>query len=386
VTNLVPLRRHFHSIYGAEPRLFSAPGRVNLVGDHTDYNDGFVLPIAIERRTLVAAAQRADRSVHVQSTRFPTKRQFDLDRPGPRRQNGWLDYIEGMAQSLQARGVELTGADLLIDSDVPTGAGLSSSAALEMAVGLALCSLAGDEKLSRVELAVAGQTAEHDYVGTMCGIMDQLIAALGQSDHALMIDCRTLEATPVPFARPGAVVLVCDTKVKRELASSEYNRRRAECQEGVRALQEVLPHVRALRDVSLPELEAHAARLSETVRKRCFHVVTENERTLAAARALSEDDLAELGRLMVASHRSLQVDYEVSCPELDLCVEIATAEPGVYGARMTGGGFGGCTVNLVAEEAVASLSEALSREVERRFGTRPDIFTTRASSGVKEHL
>jgi galactokinase len=386
VTDFVPLRRSFRSIYGAEPRIFSAPGRVNLVGDHTDYNDGFVFPIAIERRTLVAAAPRADRSVHVQSTRFANAGKFDLDRPGPKRQNGWLDYVEGMAQALEARGVRLTGADLLIDSDVPTGAGLSSSAALEMAVGLALCSLAGGEKLTRGELAVAGQTAEHEYVGTMCGIMDQLISALGQSDHALLIDCRTLETTPVRFARPDSVVLICDTKVTRELASSEYNRRRAECEEGVLALQSALPRVRALRDVSLPELEANATRLTETVRKRCHHVVTENARTLAAARALAESDLVELGRLMVASHRSLQIDYEVSCPELDLCVEIATAQPGVYGARMTGGGFGGCTVNVVAEEAVGSLSQVLSRELQRRFGKAPEIFATRASYGAKEHV
>ncbi|HMI87629.1 MAG TPA: galactokinase [Polyangiaceae bacterium] len=386
MTNLVPLRHRFRSIYGAEPRLFSAPGRVNLVGDHTDYNDGFVLPIAIERRTFVAAAPRADRNVRVQSIQFPKAGQFDLDRPGPKRQNGWLDYIEGMAQALEARGIKLIGADLLVDSDVPAGAGLSSSAALEMAVGLALCSLAGDDKLTRAELAVAGQTAEHEYVGTMCGIMDQLIAALGQPDHALFIDCRTLEAKPVPFARPDAVVLICDTKVTRELASSEYNRRRAQCQEGVSALKSVLPHVRALRDVSLADLEANASLLTETVFNRCRHVVTENARTLDAARALSESNLVELGRIMVESHRSLQIEYEVSCPELDLCVATATAQPGVYGARMTGGGFGGCTVNVVAEDAVASVSQALSGALERTFGKAPAIFATRASTGAKEHV
>jgi len=385
VTNLVPLRRLFRSTYGAEPRVFSAPGRVNLIGDHTDYNDGFALPIAIDRRTVVAAAPRSDRRVRVQAASFPDAREFDLDRPAEKRQGDWLNYIEGMGQALQARDVKLTGADLLIDSDVPMAAGLSSSAALEMAVGLALCSLAGDERLTRVDLAVAAQAAEHAYVGTMCGIMDQLIAALGQSDHALLIDCRTHEVKPVSFARPGSVLLICDTKVKRELASSEYNRRRAECHQGVSALQGVLPQVRALRDVSLPELEANAERLSETVRKRCRHVVSENTRTLAAARALAQGDLAELGRLMIASHRSLQIDYEVSCPELDACVEIAIAQPGVYGARMTGGGFGGCTVNLVDEEVVTPLSEVLRREVERRFGKAPEIFTIRASDGAKEH-
>jgi len=385
VLDLASVRNVFRSVYRTEPRIFSAPGRVNLIGEHTDYNDGFALPIAIDRRTVVLAAKRRDRKVFVQSQSIGKSEQFDLDHPGPRRRSSWLDYIEGTAQCLETRGVELPGANLLIDSDVPSGAGLSSSAALEISVALALSSLAGDSTLSRADLALVGQAAEHAYVGTMCGIMDQLIAALAEANHALLIDCRTLEPKPVPFAVPGAAVLICDTGVKHELASSQYNRRRAECQRGVELLRHILPDVRALRDVTVANFDEHGATLPDPIRRRCRHVVTENARTLAAVRALQSDDLAEFGRLMVASHRSLQHDYEVTCPELDLCVEVATAQPGVYGARMTGGGFGGCTVNLVERDAVASVTEALHRGFEGRFGTQPDVFVSRASQGATEH-
>jgi len=380
------LRDEFRSTYQTRPRIFSAPGRVNLIGEHTDYNEGFVLPMAIDRRTVVAAARRADNKVRVKSKSVAKSEEFDLDRPGPTRRGSFIDYVEGTAQALKKRGIRLAGADLLIDSDVPCGAGLSSSAALEISVGLALSSLADPNDLTRVELALAGQAAEHTYVGTACGIMDQYIASLGQSDHALLIDCRTLDATPVPLRLPGLVLLICDTRVKHEHASSEYNTRRAECQQGVETLRQVLPHIRALRDVSVAEFEEHQAKLPDPIGKRCRHVVTENARTLAAARALSENELTEFGRLMVSSHRSLRRDYEVSCPELDLCVDVATSMPEVYGARMTGGGFGGCTVNLVTEEAAPALSEELRRQLEHRQGKKPEIFACRAGGGAIEHM
>jgi galactokinase len=386
--DLDSLRGAFRSLYGKNPRVFSAPGRVNLIGEHTDYNDGFVLPMAIDRRTAIAAAPRSDRMILVQSKNVGQNETLDLDRPGPKQRGTWIDYIEGTAQALLARGLALSGAELLIDSDVPSGAGLSSSAALEMSVALALSSFANpaSRRLTKVELALAGQSAEHTYVGTMCGIMDQFIASLGQADHALLIDCRSLEPEAVPLSLPGVVVLICDTRVKHELASSEYNKRRAECQEGVQLLKSVLPGVRALRDVSEADFEAHQARLPELIRKRCRHVVTENARTLAAARALSANDLVEFGRLMSLSHQSLRDDYEVSCPELDLCVDVASAVPGVYGARMTGGGFGGCTVNIVADGAIAKVSSALLAEMQRRFGKTPELFTSRASDGAMEHV
>jgi galactokinase len=373
-------------VYGKEPRIFSAPGRVNLIGEHTDYNDGFALPMAIDRRTVVAAAKRNDRTVRVASKSFAKSEQFDLDRPGPPRRRSWLDYIEGTLQALEKRnGVALSGADLWIDSDVPAGAGLSSSAALEMSTALAMTSLADANGISRVDLALAGQDAEHTYVGTLCGVMDQFIATLGQSDHALLIDCRTLVTTPVPMSLPDTVVLVCDTRVKHDLSSSEYNRRRDECLRGVDILRRALPGIGALRDVSVADFERLAEKLDEPVRRRCRHVVTENARTLAAVRALSDNDLREFGRLMAESHRSLRDDYEVSCPELDLCVDVAATLPGVYGARMTGGGFGGCTVNLVEKDAVAHVTQSLHDTFERKFGRRPDVFSTRASAGATEH-
>jgi galactokinase len=385
VIDLEALRSSFLSRYGQRARLFSAPGRVNLIGEHTDYNEGFVLPMAIERRTYIAAAARADQHVRARSENIGQEQEFDLDRPGPGRRGRFVDYLEGTAQAIIQRGVKLKGADMLIASDVPSGAGLSSSAALEIGAGLALLSLSDDIALSRTELALAGQVAEHTYVGTFCGIMDQFIAALGRAEHALLIDCRTHEAKPVPLGLPGSVVLVCDTKVKHKLASSEYNKRRAECQRGAHLLSQKLPETRTLRDVSLAAFDEHQALLPDLLRRRCRHVITENARTLAAADALSRNDLEEMGRLMFASHTSLRDDYEVSCPELDLAVELAGGVPGVFGARMTGGGFGGCTVNLVTEAHARQLSEALTAGLKAKFGRNPEIFATRAGDGAKEH-
>jgi galactokinase len=377
------LAKRFFDEYGRSPSLFSAPGRVNLIGDHTDYNDGFVLPIAIGRRTVVAAAQRSDRKVRVRSLGVAREAEFDLDRADFVRRHDWMDYVEGVARSLESRGARIPGADLLVDSDVPIGAGLSSSAALEMSAALAFTSLTGQASLSPRDLAVAAQSAEQTYVGTQCGIMDQMVAAFGRADHALLIDCRSLATTEIPCALAGAALVVCDTKVKHELAGSAYNERRRECETSVSILRAKCPHLRALRDLSREELDVYGAGLSETMRRRCRHVVSENERTLAAAEALSSDDLAQFGELMAASHASLRDDYEVSCPELDLCVEIAADVRGVYGARMTGGGFGGCTVSLVASDALDELRESLDRGFQDRFRKRPDMFTVRASEGMK---
>ena len=378
------LTKLFLAEYGTTPRIFSAPGRVNLIGDHTDYNDGFALPIAIERRTVVAAAARHDRKFRVRSLRLGQAAEFDLGQTDFARRQSWVDYVEGMARSLANRGVKFPGADLLVESDVPIGAGLSSSAALEMSVGLALTSL-GTAQLSPRDLALAAQSAEQTYVGIQSGIMDQLVAAFGQPDRALLLDCRSLGTTDVPCALPEAAIVICDTKVKHDLAASAYNQRRSECEMGVAAMRKGRPDLDALRDLSEHELDAYGEVLSDPLRRRCRHVVSENARTLAAARALAADDLVEFGRLMVASHRSLASDYEVSCAELDFCVEIAIGVSGVYGARMTGGGFGGCTVTLVQADAVKELRASLERSFFERFQKRPDVFTVRASEGMKEH-
>ena len=379
------LRTQFLDSYGEEPRLFSAPGRVNLIGEHTDYNDGWVLPMAIERRTHVAATLRTDTRVLVRSLNAESSVEFDLNRPGPKRRGSWLDYVEGTAQALLARGLSVSGANVLISSDVPAGAGLSASAALEISVGFALASLGSTSAPNRMEIALAGQAAEHDYVGTRCGIMDQYISALGRAEHALLIDCRSLELEAVPLQLGSACVLICDTRVKHELSSSAYNERRQQCEEGVKFLARQLPSVRALRDVSEAQLETFAPRgLPSVVFKRCRHVVSENARTVAAAALLGSRNFAELGKLMVASHASLRDDYEVSCPELDAAVASALSESGVYGSRMTGGGFGGCTVTLLEQSAVERVQGAISREFARRFGSSPNFLVTRASAGVRE--
>jgi galactokinase len=379
------LRRTFTAEFGRQPRLWSAPGRVNLIGEHTDYNDGFVLPMAIDRRTLVAGSARADRRVRVRSLSFNGTVEFDLEQPTERRAGYWLNYIEGVARVLETRGYRLRGADLALTSDVPVGAGLSSSAALEVSTGLALLSLAGAAVDGR-QLALAGQEAEHVYVGAQVGIMDQLVSALARRGHALLIDCRTLATDAIPFDTTDVAVVVCDTNVKHDLASSEYNVRRAECERGVELLRTVLPQIKALRDVSVAEFAQHEDLLPEPIKRRCRHVVTENARTLAAAAALRAGDRAGLGRLMAASHLSLRDDYEVSCTELDLLVELAAGFNGVLGARMTGGGFGGCTVNLVRRAAVDDFQAFITREYQRTTSIEPTLYQVEAADGAREEI
>jgi galactokinase len=385
VVDLEQLRRAFAKLYGTaeQPRLFAAPGRVNLIGEHTDYNDGFVLPMAIDRETVMAALPRPDRRVRVYSLNLDESKEFDLDGKVESPRGNWLDYVEGVARVLEARGALLGGANLAVSSDVPVGAGLSSSAALELSTGFALLSLSG-VKIDRVALALAGQQAEHTFVGTKCGIMDQLVASLGRRGTALLIDCRSLHVEPIRLAMESVAVVVCDTRVKHELSSSEYNRRRDECERGVELLSEMLPGIRALRDVSVAEFKRCEPRLPDPVRRRCRHVVTENERTLLAAEALRSGNLEEMGRLMELSHRSLRDDYEVSSAELDALVNIASGLKGVVGARMTGGGFGGCTVNLVRRDALEKFREVVSREYNRVTDYKTDIYVVEASDGAKE--
>ncbi len=378
----------FREAYGREPRLFRAPGRVNLIGEHTDYNDGFVLPIALDRETMTAAGSRADRKLRARSldpaSLAPAGEagEIDLDAPAARR-GTWLDYVEGTARVLEERFGRVPGADLLVMGDVPVGAGLSSSAALEMAIATALASLAG-WTLDRHALALAGQAAEHRFVGTRCGIMDQLVSMLGQAGHALLMDCRSLETRPIPLHPERASVLVFDSGVRHQHSSGEYNVRRAQCEEAVSRLAAVLPTVRALRDVTPDELERHAEVLPEPLRKRARHVVTETDRTVRAASALSRGDLSGFGGLMFASHRSLRDDFEVSLPELDALVQAAVSAPGVLGARMTGGGFGGCTVTLVERGQEGAAGAAIAKAFATRFGRAPAWFLTHASDGAGE--
>ncbi len=377
------LRTEFQARFRREPRVFRAPGRVNLIGEHTDYNGGFVLPMAIERATFVAAAARPDRKICVRSVNLNEEYEIDLDAPEQKLRGSWIDFVEGVARILERENVKLRGTDLLISSDVPTGAGLSSSAALEISVGLALTETSG-QTIDKVRLALAGQTAEHEFVGAKVGIMDQYVSALGKSGHALLIDCRELKASQVPLETKDEAIVICNSNVKHELADSEYNTRRAECEQGVRILREFLPAVTQLRDVSVEDFERCAARLPEIIGKRCRHVVTENERTLKAAEALRASDFEKFGRLMFLSHKSLRDDYEVSCRELDVLVEIASKCKGILGARMTGGGFGGSTVNLVRRENLAEFTEKICFEYQRQTNIEADVYVSDPADGASE--
>jgi galactokinase len=378
------VRDRFEERFGRAPRLFGAPGRVNLIGEFTDYNDGFVLPMAIDRETIVAAAARGDRRVRVHSMALG-ECEIDLDASPRRRRGEWIDYVEGVARSIEAAGIPLVGADLVIGSDVPAGAGLSSSAALEISIGLALLAMA-NRALPAADLAVLAQRAEHETVGVLCGIMDQLTAAVGRAGHALLIDCRNLAWVPVPLEATRAAVLVSDTQVRHSLASSAYNDRRSECARAVMLVKRAFPRVRALRDVDDQALRTVAKEVPDPLHRRARHVVTENQRTTAAAIAMASSDLHRFGQLMFESHESLRADFEVTVPELDVLVARARTLDGVYGARMTGGGFGGCVVSLVERDAVAAVSEALREAFFRAFGRDLEVFEARASEGGRELL
>ena len=376
------LRRAFQARWATTPRIFRAPGRVNLIGEHTDYNDGFVMPVAIEFSTWVAAAGRPDRVLGVYSENFDELREFPLDDSAPQRLNHWTDYVRGVAIALERAGYRLRGTNLLIRGAVPIGGGLSSSAAVEVASAFALLGVAG-RTVDRTEIAKLAQRAENEFVGMWCGIMDQFISCHAMAGHALMLDCRSLEFRMAPLPA-GVRMVVGNTMIRHELAGGEYNRRRADCQEGVRHMTRILPQIHALRDVTIAELEHYGRGLPDTIFRRCRHVITENIRVEQAAVALKQADLATFGRLMAESHASLRDDYEVSCKELDTMVDIAARQPGVIGSRMTGGGFGGCTINLVREDRVTEFCEKVSRAYKEATGKEPVIYVTNAASGAGE--
>ena len=374
--------REFRQRYGEPIGIFRAPGRVNLIGEHTDYNDGFVMPAALAFFTYVAAGPRRDRRLSVYSVDFDESRSFDLSDLGAGPNGHWSDYVRGVAGVLQARGNAIRGANLVIKGEVPIGAGLSSSAAVEVATALALLTNS-DLAWSGIQVAKACQRAEHEYAGTKCGIMDQFISCFGRANHALLLDCRSLKSELLEIEDRVRIVL-CNTMVRHDLADGEYNHRRADCEAGVRGLQRYLPEIRALRDVTLVQLSEHVADLPAITFRRCRHVISENARVLDAAQALKDGDLTRFGDLMDASHISLRDDYEVSCKELDLMVSLARKCRGVLGSRMTGGGFGGCTVNLVEAETVEEFKANIAREYEGATGLLPEIYVCTAADGASE--
>jgi galactokinase len=370
----------FKKIFGGQPRLYRAPGRVNLIGEHTDYNQGFVLPAAIDLYCWTAAAARADRRLQIHSTNLNQSVSVNLDDKPLTRRRDWSDYVVGTAVALEHAGHKLTGADLLVSSEVPLGSGLSSSAALEVSTGYALLEISAT-KVDPLQLVMACHQAENDFVGAHVGMMDQFISAKGRAGHALMLDCRSFEAKPL-LIPPQLRLVVCNTGVKHELTGGEYNQRRAQCEEGVRLLSSALPAIQALRDVGSDQLERNKALLPELIYRRCRHVVTENERVQRAADAFLAGDMGTIGTLMAESHHSMRDDYEISCDELDLMVDIARLQSGVIGARMTGGGFGGCTINLVQADAASEFTLSVAAEYEKHTQIAPAVYILNASEGV----
>ncbi len=375
------LTKAFEKLYSAQPRIYRAPGRVNLIGEHTDYNEGFVMPVAINFSTFVAIGKRDDHLLKIHSDTFKEDATADLSRPPARRRKHWSDYPLGVAIKLQEAGYAISGADVLVHGEVPLGSGLSSSAALEVSTGLGLLDISGQE-IDRLELAKICQRAENEFVGARTGLMDQFISCFGKAGSAVMLDCRSLESEALPIPKSVKLV-VCNTMVKHELASNEYNARREECEAAVRILARHLPRVNSLRDVSVDDVTRFKGELGEVVFKRCRHVVTENERVRAAADALRRSDLQTFGELMYKSHDSLRDDYEVSCRELDALVKLAAQIDGVFGARMTGGGFGGCTINLVAANAVDEFTWAIKEGYALATQRNPEVYVCTSADGAE---
>ena len=382
---LTELTGLFENQFKTAPRVFAeAPGRVNLLGEHTDYNDGFVFPAAIDRSMRILASPRDDRTVRVYSADFSRAAEFNLGEINKSEDESWSNYLRGVADQLLKNGYEIRGGDFLISGNVPVGAGLSSSAAYEVAASAAfreMCRL----EIDNVKLALLSQAAERQFVGVQCGIMDQFVSANARESTALFLDCRDLTYRNIPLVE-GVSIVVCDSDVQRALNNSAYNDRRNECEEAASRLKEVLPDVRALRDVSLPDLEKNRSLLNEAQYQRASHVISENERVLAGIEHLEKGDIEAFGTLLYESHNSLRDAFEVSCPELDLLVDLAGRQPGIIGSRMTGAGFGGCTVSLVESSQVEKFRDAVKSEYDRLTGKNSRIYACRPSAGVASRV
>ncbi len=375
------LTNAFEIHYGRLPRwIVAAPGRVNVIGEHTDYNDGFVLPMAIERYAIMAAdVAKAPGKWSIYDTQFMESASVDVTAPVTKGEPKWSNYIRGVLAGFQHRGVTIPALDVAFMSTVPLGGGLSSSAALEVCTAT-LMEAATGKSIDPIEKALLAQKAEHEFAGVPCGIMDQFISALGREGHLLLLDCRTRKTELVPMSDPSVALLVINTNVKHELSGGEYAERRAQCEEAAKKLG-----VKSLRDVTAEQLEQGKGKLSEVVFRRARHVIGEIERTVHAAEGIRQSNWPTVGQFMYASHAALRDDYEVSCKELDVVVEIAGEiglKHGVYGCRMTGGGFGGCCVALVKAEAVEAISSKMAEDYKAKTGIDATIFASRPASGA----
>jgi len=362
---------------------FSAPGRVNLIGEHTDYNEGFVLPMAIEKKIIMLGQLRNDRLVQVFDLVYKTKIKFSLNSLIPLKKDTWANYLMGVMDEIQKAGYPLQGANLIFTSNIPQRVGLSSSAALEVVTALTMAKL-NSLKIKPVEMAHLCRRAENNFVGVSCGIMDQYVSCLGQKYYALFIDCRSNDYELVPFKNHNYQVVICNSKVQRGLVDSEYNKRREECKIAAEFFKYKLNRgVRALRDVTLDEYKKYQSQLPEVIARRARHIILENYRVQSGVQALRMGNYFAFGQLMVESHQSLKDDYEVSCAELDLLVDLALKQEGVLGARMTGAGFGGCTVNLLRREYIDAFEKTIKQGYKKITGITPVIYVTPPAEGAK---
>lgn len=373
------INRQFQQYFGNDFQVTAAPGRVNLIGEHTDYNQGFVLPAAIDRNIWVAMAPNKENRVSVRALEYQESFSFSLDDMRPVK--GWPTYLLGMIYLMMPDKKLPSGMDIVVTGNIPAGAGMSSSAALCSAFGLALNEYF-HLGLTRIEMALAGQQTEHQFAHLKCGIMDQFASLHGKAGELMKLDCRSLDYEYIPFDFPDVRIVLVNTMVSHSLASSEYNLRRQQCEEGVRVLQKYEPTLHSLRDVSMDLLEMHRAEFDETVYKRCRFIVEENQRLLTGCDFLKQHDLAAFGKLMYASHAGLSKDYEVSCPESDYLVSEIKGMTGVKGARQMGGGFGGCIITLVEKDSSEEMMADIKENYERQFGKIPDCYSTTISEGA----
>ena len=372
-------KKHFGD---EEPRFFTAPGRINIIGEHTDYNGGFVLPGAVDKAITMAIKPHGSEYVNLISVDHDDAALF-FRIGGPQPKEQWASYFYGVIEEMRKRGATVGGFNAVFGGDVPLGAGMSSSAALESCIGTALNPLF-NLGFKKEELAKIGQMTEHNYIGVRCGIMDQFASIFGQNGKVVRLDCRSLEYTLVPFNPEGIEIVLIDTMVKHLLASSEYNVRRAQCEEGVAVIKKYRPEVELLRDVTMEELEAHRDEIDPMSFRRCAFVINENKRLMAACAAMEKNDFVEVGKQVYATHEGLSVEYGVSCPELDFIVEIAKEHESVLGARMMGGGFGGCVIALVRKEGVADYIADVKEKYQVKFEKDPRVIEVEISDGARE--
>ncbi|MDX1637055.1 MAG: galactokinase [Balneolaceae bacterium] len=372
----------FSNRFATDFTLVTSPGRVNLIGEHTDYNDGFVLPAAIDKVIAVAISANNDNAINMEAVDKQETHEFNLDDPFSKTGKGWPDYILGVVVELQQAGYEVGGFNCVFGGNIPIGAGLSSSAALEGGIITGLAEIYNLE-IPKRERALLAQKAENEFVGVQCGIMDQFVNIHGKDGHALKLDCRSLEYELYPFKQDDVQIVLCDTQIRRELAGSEYNVRRRQCEEGVEILSRYDESIDSLRDVPLEMLNAHKDEMDPVIYKRCRYVIEENTRVEQACHHLEEGDIDAFGQRMYESHHGLSTMYEVSCRELDLLVDEARDIDGVVGARMMGGGFGGCTINLVRKRALESFSKQISERYQNEMETQISIYSTSIGDGAR---